>query len=48
MFGRRSGGGNVASLQERQSRFLMLLSNDDRGSTAIAAGISAVLSPLPA
>ena len=48
MFGRRSSGGNVTSLQERQSRFLMLVGNNDRRSAAVAAGINAMLSPLPA
>ena len=48
IFGRRSGGGNVTSLQEWQSRFILLVGNGDRRSMAVAAGINTVLAPLPA
>jgi IS30 family transposase len=48
IFARRLGGANVTSLQERQSRFVMLVGNDDKRASTVAKGIDAKLTPLPA
>jgi len=47
IFARRLGSTNVTSLQERQSRFVMLISNDDKRASTITKGIDAQLAPLP-
>lgn len=47
IFARRSGGGNVTSLQERQTRFLILIGNDDKRVGTVTRGIGAALEALP-
>jgi transposase, IS30 family len=47
LFRKEHGKANLTSLVERKSRFVFLLSNDDRRSTAVLAGIAAALRPLP-
>jgi len=48
IFARRLGRANVTSLLERQSRYLVLLANEDRRSSPVAARIGVALDPLPA
>jgi len=47
IFARRLGSTNVMSLQERRSRFVMLVGNDDKRASTITRGIDAQLAPLP-
>ena len=47
IFARRSGGGNVTSLQERQTRFVMLIGNDDKRAGTVTKGIATALEVLP-
>lgn len=47
IFARRSGGGNVTSLQERLTRFLMLIGNDDKRAGTVTKGIATALEALP-
>jgi IS30 family transposase len=48
VFARRSGGANLTSLQERKSRFLMLIGNEDKRAATVGKGIGGVLGALPA
>jgi transposase, IS30 family len=47
IFGKEAGKANVTSLVERKSRFIFLLPNQDRRSSAVIAGIGEALRPLP-
>ncbi len=47
IFARRFGGANVTSLQERKSRFLMLISNEDKRAATVGKGIGGVLATFP-
>ena len=47
IFARQLGKANVTSLQERKTRFLVLLSNENRQSAGVIGQISKALSPLP-
>lgn len=47
IFARQFGNANVTSLQERHSRFHILLPNDGRRSVPVIGRIAAVLAPLP-
>jgi transposase, IS30 family len=47
IFRREVGKANVTSLVERKSRFTFLLPNEDKRSTAVAAGIAEALRGLP-
>ncbi|CAO3436283.1 IS30 family transposase [Azospirillum argentinense] len=47
IFARQFGKANVTSLQERHSRFHILLSNDGRRSVRVIGRIAEVLAPLP-
>lgn len=48
IFARRHGKANVTSLLERQTRYLLLLSNEDRRSAGVISRITDALVPLPA
>ncbi|MEE3625020.1 IS30 family transposase [Nitrospirillum sp. BR 11752] len=48
LFARAFGEANVTSLQERQSRYLILQANEDRRAGPLAASLSALLTSLPA
>ena len=48
IFARSAGGGNLTALQERQSRFLILIANHDKRSNTVIPGITTVLDTLPA
>lgn len=47
IFARRLGGTNVTSLQERKSRFLVLVGNEDKRASTVGNGISGALAALP-
>lgn len=47
IFARKRGKANVTSLQERQTRYLLLLGNEDRRSTGVMSRITDALAPLP-
>ncbi len=47
IFARQFGKANVTSLQERQSRFHILLSNEDRRSVPVIGQIAQALAPFP-
>lgn len=47
IFARKHGKANVTSLQERQTRYLLLLDNEDRRSAGVMSRISEALAPLP-
>jgi IS30 family transposase len=47
IFARRFGGANVISSQERKSRFLMLISNEDKRAATVGKGIGGVLATFP-
>lgn len=47
IFARQFGKANVTSLQERQSRYHILLSNEDRRSAAVIGRIAEALTSLP-
>jgi transposase, IS30 family len=47
IFAHRFGGANVTSLQERKSRFLVLIGNEDKRAATVGKGIGGVLGALP-
>lgn len=47
IFARQFGKANVTSLQERQSRFHILLANEDRRSARVIGRVAEALAPLP-
>ncbi len=47
IFARKHGKANVTSLQERQTRYLLLLGNEDRRSADVMSRITNALAPLP-
>ncbi len=47
IFARKHGQSNVTSLQQRQTRYLLLLGNEDRRSAGVVSRIRDALAPLP-
>ena len=47
IFAHRLGGGTVTTMQERQTRLVILVGNDGKRASAVASGIAAVLARLP-
>jgi IS30 family transposase len=47
IFARRFGNGNVTSMQERKSRYLILIRNDDKRASTVGKAIGNTLAALP-